>query len=506
MNRDDVEGKDPNSSDQPKPSKRPRIKKPSEPESNPYSDRPLYRSDREDNRPPVRETNREPWGGREQSDRPVRPFSPERRSYGDSGERPRRTDWSDRNDRGNRSDRSNESDRGNRSDYGNRSDRGERNANTDRPSRPSWSDHGNRDDREDRGNQSDRPYTSWGERAERNERSERPDRPNRGSWGNRPNRSDSGNRTDRGDRPYRPREDSGQRGGFGRPNSRPGGSSQRSGGSQFRSKFQKGPNRPGFRRPDHNNNSHIRPEYPASFDQMPEGPIRLNRYIASTGLCSRREADEFIKNGQITVNGILITELGSKVNFGDEVIYNGTKLESEKKVYILLNKPKDYVTTVEDPNAQRTVMELVKEACKERIYPVGRLDRMTTGVLLLTNDGELTRKLTHPENEMKKIYHLKLDKELNATDFQTIMTGITLDDGYIRSDSLDFTHENDFMHVGIEIHSGRNRIVRRIFEHLGYKVQRLDRVFFAGLTKKGLKRGEWRYLLPKEVSYLKMSR
>jgi 23S rRNA pseudouridine2605 synthase len=251
---------------------------------------------------------------------------------------------------------------------------------------------------------------------------------------------------------------------------------------------------------------HVRPEYPASLEAMPEGPIRLNRYIASTGLCSRREADEYIKNGLITVNGVVISELGSKVNYDDEVLYQGKRLEAEKKVYILLNKPKDYVTTVEDPNAKKTVMELVQGACPERIYPVGRLDRMTTGVLLLTNDGELTRKLTHPENEMKKIYHVQIDKDLTAADFQTIMTGLTLDDGFIRADSLDFTHENDFKKIGIEIHTGRNRIVRRIFEHFGYRVQRLDRVYFAGLTKKALKRGQWRFLTPKEVGYLKMTR
>jgi 23S rRNA pseudouridine2605 synthase len=251
---------------------------------------------------------------------------------------------------------------------------------------------------------------------------------------------------------------------------------------------------------------HIRPEYPAALEAMPEGPIRLNRYIASTGLCSRREADEYIKNSAITVNGIIVSELGSKVNLGDEILYNGRKLETEKKVYILLNKPKDYVTTVEDPNAKKTVMELVQGSCPERIYPVGRLDRMTTGVLLLTNDGELTRKLTHPENEMKKIYHVQLDKELTAADFQSIMIGLDLEDGFIRADSLDFTHENDFKKIGIEIHTGRNRIVRRIFEHFGYKVQKLDRVFFAGLTKKGLKRGQWRFLSAKEASYLKMTR
>lgn len=476
MNRDDLEGKDVNRSDQQKPNKRPRIKKAPEPDRNPYADRPLYRSDREDN-------SNEGWTrsypDRERSDRP---YSPERRSYSDSGERPRRNDWGNRGDadRGNRYDNGNRSDRGNRSDYGSRPDRGRDNS-SDRPRRP-WTDHGN--SRDDRDNQGDRPYRSgWGERS--------------GSgWGN----QDSGNRSDR---PYR-RNDSDQRGGGGYPrrNSRPG---QRPGG------FKGGrPQRGGFGGRQQGRGrmdvGHIRPEYPPSLETIPEGPIRLNRYIASTGLCSRREADEYIKNGLITVNGIVVNELGSKVNYDDEVLYNGKKLEAEKKVYILLNKPKDYVTTVEDPNAKKTVMDLVKGACPERIYPVGRLDRMTTGVLLLTNDGELTRKLTHPENEMKKIYHVQIDKDLTASDFQSIMEGLTLDDGFIRADSLDFTHENDFKKIGIEIHTGRNRIVRRIFEHFGYRVQKLDRVYFAGLTKKALKRGHWRFLTPKEVLYLKMSR
>jgi len=232
--------------------------------------------------------------------------------------------------------------------------------------------------------------------------------------------------------------------------------------------------------------------------------IRLNRFIAQTGLCSRREADELIRQGLITINGKLVTELGTRVLPGDEVRYNGQRLHEERKVYVLLNKPKDYTTTTEDPYAKKTVMDLVKNACKERIYPVGRLDRSTTGVLLLTNDGELAKKLTHPKFNKKKVYHVFLDKKLKNEDFRKIAGGIELDDGPIRPDALSWVDEEDKTQVGIEIHSGRNRIVRRIFEHLGYRVKKLDRVYFAGLTKKGLPRGHWRFLTDKEIKMLKM--
>lgn len=233
--------------------------------------------------------------------------------------------------------------------------------------------------------------------------------------------------------------------------------------------------------------------------------VRLNKYIASTGLCSRREADEYIQNGLITVNGELISELGAKVKFGDEVKFNGRKLIKEKNVYLLLNKPKDYVTTVKDQNAEKTVLDLVAEACHERIYPVGRLDKNTTGVLLLTNDGDLTKKLTHPSFNKKKIYHVILNKPLVKSDMQKIAEGITLEDGPIQVDAIHFVDEIDKSQVGIEIHSGRNRIIRRIFEHFGYRVRKLDRVYFAGLTKKGLKRGQWRFLTDKELAMLKMN-
>jgi 23S rRNA pseudouridine2605 synthase len=233
--------------------------------------------------------------------------------------------------------------------------------------------------------------------------------------------------------------------------------------------------------------------------------IRLNKYIAATGVCSRREADEFIVAGLITINDKLVTELGTKVKPGDVIKYNGEKLKEEKKVYILLNKPKDYITTLEDPHAKRTVIDLIKGACRERVYPVGRLDRNTTGVLLLTNDGELTKRLTHPRFEKRKVYQLELHKGLRPDDLERIAGGIMLDDGFIKADAIHYTDPEDKKQVGIEIHSGRNRIVRRIFEQLGYDIRKLDRVYFAGLTKKGLARGQWRFLTENEIHLLKMN-
>jgi len=232
--------------------------------------------------------------------------------------------------------------------------------------------------------------------------------------------------------------------------------------------------------------------------------IRLNKYIASTGLCSRREADEHIKNGFISLNGKIVTELGLKVKPDDDVRFNGERLKKEKHVYILMNKPKGYTTTVKDSFAKYTVIDLIKGACKERVYPVGRLDKNTTGVLLLTNDGDLTKKLTHPSYNKKKIYHVSLDKTLKKGDLIKIAEGITLEDGFIAADKINYVVENDKKQVGLEIHSGRNRIVRRIFEHLGYKIKKLDRVYFAGLTKKGLQRGYWRLLSDKEIGFLKI--
>ena len=236
----------------------------------------------------------------------------------------------------------------------------------------------------------------------------------------------------------------------------------------------------------------------------PNEPLRLNKFLANAGICSRREADEFIQAGVVTVNGEVVTELGTKILRTDEVKFHDQPVKIEKKVYVLLNKPKDYVTTSDDPQQRKTVMDLVKNACPERIYPVGRLDRNTTGVLLLTNDGDLASKLTHPKYLKKKIYHVYLDKNVTAHDLQQIAEGIQLEDGEIKADDVQYAHPTDKKQVGIEIHSGKNRIVRRIFESLGYHVQKLDRVQFAGLTKKNLKRGDWRYLTEEEVERLRM--
>ncbi|MFW5644839.1 MAG: pseudouridine synthase [Bacteroidota bacterium] len=234
--------------------------------------------------------------------------------------------------------------------------------------------------------------------------------------------------------------------------------------------------------------------------------IRLNKYIASSGICSRREADEYIKAGLVTVNDEKVTEMGVKINPGDIVKYKGKRIRTEKKVYLLLNKPKDYVTTLDDPEGRKTVMELIRDAGKERIYPVGRLDRNTTGVLLFTNDGELASRLTHPKHEQKKIYHVFLDRELELNDFKKLASGIDLSDGFIKPDGISYVNQDSKNELGIEIHSGRNRIVRRMFEALNYQVVKLDRVYFAGLTKKNLPRGRWRYLNEKEISYLKMTK
>ena len=236
----------------------------------------------------------------------------------------------------------------------------------------------------------------------------------------------------------------------------------------------------------------------------PNEQIRLNKFMANAGICSRREADEFIQQGLVTVNGIVVTELGTKISHNDTVEYDGKVVALESKCYILLNKPKDCVTTSDDPNGRLTVMDLVKGACPERIYPVGRLDRNTTGVLLLTNDGDLASKLTHPKYVKKKIYHVWCDKDISEDDMQRIADGIELEDGPIHADAISYATENDRNQAGIEIHSGRNRIVRRIFESLGYHVTKLDRVYFAGLTKKNLPRGRWRYLTQEEVNFLKM--
>lgn len=243
-----------------------------------------------------------------------------------------------------------------------------------------------------------------------------------------------------------------------------------------------------------------KPEYtPKNYQE----PVRLNRYIANSGICSRREADELIKRGLITVNDEKVTELGIKVLPTDVIRYKGERISREKNVYILLNKPKDVISTVRDKHASRTVIDLVKNACPERVYPVGRLDKNTTGVMLLTNDGELTKQLTHPSYKKKKIYHVVLDKDVTKQHMVQIVEGLQVDEDYIEADAISYVEKDDKTQIGIEVHTGQNRIVRRIFESLGYKIKKLDRVYFAGLTKKNLPRGKWRFLTPLEISNLK---
>lgn len=234
-----------------------------------------------------------------------------------------------------------------------------------------------------------------------------------------------------------------------------------------------------------------------------DGLVRLNKFLANAGICSRREADELIKAGAVKINGKVVTQLGTKVAPTDNVEYGGQGISAEKSVYLLLNKPKNYITSVSDERGRKTVMWLVEKACKERIYPVGRLDRTTTGLLLFTNDGDLAKKLTHPKHEIKKVYHVHLDRKANKADLEKLVNGIKLEDGNAQADSVSFV-DNDKTQVGIELHSGRNRIVRRMFEAIGYKVVKLDRVMFAGLTKKDIPRGKHRFLTQKEIGFLKM--
>ena len=305
---------------------------------------------------------------------------------------------------------------------------------------------------------------------------------------------------------YRPRNNYNSEGGYqprqqyGQP--RQGGYQQRQGGYQQRPQGGFRQHTPGYD-PNAKYSLKKRIEYKEE-NYDPNEPLRLNKFLANAGVCSRREADEFIQAGVVKVNGEVVTELGTKVLRTDEVLFHDQPVKMEKKVYVLLNKPKDYVTTSDDPQQRKTVMDLVKGACEERIYPVGRLDRNTTGVLLLTNDGDLASKLTHPKFLKKKIYHVHLDKAVTAHDMQQIAEGITLDDGDIKADAIEYASDTDKKRVGIEIHSGKNRSVRRIFDSLGYKVTKLDRVQFAGLTKKNVKRGDWRYLTEEEVDRLRM--
>ena len=339
--------------------------------------------------------------------------------------------------------------------------------------------------RAERGERSERSFnrSERGERSERSfNRSERGERTERSF--NRPERGErterSFNRPERGERTERS---------FNRPER--GERTERRGDS-------KGGAKRGF--------ASKRDEKPRSYPKYNPnrvtGEIRLNRFISQSGVCSRREADEFILAGVVTVNGQVVTELGTKILPTDEVRFNDEKLQGEKHVYIVLNKPKGYVTSLEDPHADKTVMDLLRDACSERVYPVGRLDKNSLGLLLITNDGDVTRQLTHPSYRKKKIYEVTLDKPLTRADMETLTEGITLEDGDIFADEVAYASE-DKKTVGVEIHSGRNRIVRRMFEHLGYTVQKLDRVYYAGLTKKNLKRGEWRFLTKDEVMRLK---
>ncbi len=368
----------------------------------------------------------------------------------------------------------------------------------------------NGEDRPQRGSYGNRPQRPYGNRPYNNEGGEQRSsynprfnnnnggRPQR-SYGNRPynNNNEGGEQ-----RPYRPRfNNGGQQGG-----------EQRS----YRPRFNNGGQQGGYGRPqggyrprtaDYNPNAKYSMKKQIEYKEVladPDEPIRLNKFLANAGICSRREADEFITAGVVSVNGEIVTELGTKVKRSDEVKFHDQPVSIERKVYVLLNKPKDCVTTSDDPQERKTVMDFVKGACKERIYPVGRLDRNTTGVLLLTNDGDLASKLTHPKFLKKKIYHVYCDKNVTKADLDQIVQGITLDDGEIHADAISYASDTDKSQVGIEIHSGKNRIVRRIFESLGYRVVKLDRVYFAGLTKKGLRRGDWRYLTEQEVAMLRM--
>ena len=310
---------------------------------------------------------------------------------------------------------------------------------------------------------------------------------------------------------YQPRQQGGyqQRGGYGQRQQ--GGYQQRGGynrgGYGQQGGYQQGGYQQRQRTPGYDPNAKYsmkkRIEYKEE-NYDPNEPLRLNKFLANAGICSRREADEFIQAGVVTVNGEVVTELGTKIKRTDEIKFHDQPVNLEKKVYVLLNKPKDCVTTSDDPQQRKTVMDLVKNVCPERIYPVGRLDRNTTGVLLLTNDGDLASKLTHPKFLKKKVYHVFLDKNVTAHDMQQIAEGIELEDGEIHADAIEYASDTDKSQVGIEIHSGKNRIVRRIFEHLGYRVVKLDRVQFAGLTKKNLRRGDWRFLTEKEVEMLRM--
>jgi 23S rRNA pseudouridine2605 synthase len=449
----------------------------------PFSDRPKRsfgeRSERPHSDRPFSDRPRRPFGERSERPNSDRPFSDRpKRSFGERSERPHSDrPFSDRPKRsfGERSERPHSdrpfSDRPKRS-FGERSER----PHSDRPF-------------------SDRPKRSFGERSER-PNSDRPfsDRPRR-PFGERSERPHS----DRpfSDRPRRPFGERSERPRSDRPFSdRP----RRSFGEHSEHSYSEGHERPYKKSPY---TKKEKGETPLAKQPKNPNEVRLNKYIANSGICSRREADEYITAGLVTVNGNIITELGTKVNINDDIRFNGERLKGEKKVYIIMNKPKDFVTTTSDPHAEKNVMDLINpELCPERIFPVGRLDKSTTGILLFTNDGELTETLTHPSYNRKKIYEITLDSNLKQPDFDALLSGIELEDGLVQADALAFVGE-DKSKIGMEIHSGKNRIVRRMFEHLGYNVKKLDRVYFAGLTKKNIRRGQWRFMTDAEVALLR---
>ena len=417
------------------------------------------------------------------NDRPGRPFGEHgdrpRRPYGDSSDRPRRQFGEDRPRRtfGENSDRP-------RRQFGEGSDRPRRQFGENRPRRT----FGENSDRPRRqfGEGSDRPRRQFGEDRPRRAFGENSDRPRRqfGEGSDRPRRSPRFQESS-----FPARSASGAR-------LRP-----RKNKVQPVSAAEQGINRMISRKPQVDETQYSDNDY---VNIPVKETVRLNKFIANSGICSRREADNFIQAGVVTVNGEVVTELGTKVNINtDDVRFNGERLRGEAKVYIIMNKPKGYVTTASDPHADKTVMDLIK-GCPARVFPVGRLDKNTTGVLMFTNDGEMAEKLTHPAYEKKKIYQVSLSSKLAQEDFDKIMEGISLSDGVIKADELEYIDDDDHRKIGIEIHSGKNRIVRRIFESLGYDVKALDRVYFAGLTKKGIKRGGWRYLTEGEVNILKM--
>ena len=431
-------------------------------------------------------------GRREYGDRRNHSNNGERRSFGSNGERRSYSSNGERRSFGSDRPRRSFSEDGERRSFGN----GERRSfSSDRPRR-SFSEGGERKsygNSERRSFSSDRPRRSFSEGGER--RSYGENRERRQSFsGERKSfsgerKSFSGERRQFGDR---------KPGGFRNTGKK---SFYKKDFNYFRDEEESGINKMISRRPQVDNDAF-------SDNDMVKTPIkeevRLNKFIANSGVCSRREADNFILAGVVTVNGEVVTELGTKVNINtDDIRFNGERLKGEEKIYIVMNKPKGYVTTASDPHADKTVMDLLK-GCPSRVFPVGRLDKNTTGVLMFTNDGEIAEKLTHPSYDKKKIYQVSLDSKLKQEDYEKILSGVELPDGMIAADELEYIEEDDHRKLGIEIHSGKNRIVRRIFESLGYEVKALDRVYFAGLTKKGLKRGEWRYLSEGETNLLKM--